>query len=292
MTMENLVPIKRAVITTFNNWGLKDLVLGLVAACPDIEILSTGATLKEIHTILGPNANERLTSIEEFIGHVAPHPGVPRTQDWRLTMGMLYEQELHAGLEQFGVAPIELLVCNVSLFGASAGRVGLDIEWVRRLVEVARLNLIRAGIRGLHRCMVLTSPEDYSEFLHRLQNQSGSTSIMDRAQFAAKAMGTVANLDADVARFLRNLTTSDPKEVYASYQEAAAIPEEALKPMEAAAEAAKPPDTSVEDFLAEMQEEADQVDETGYAGGELSPGDNEDDAVDPDGVDPDDPKSV
>lgn len=277
--IENLVPVKRALISTFNGWGLEDFVSDLLKTCPDIHILSTGKTLKKLSQILGSVAENHLQSVEEYIGHIAVQPGVPRTLDWRIITGILFEEETHADLaKQFGILPIDLVVCNVNLFGASAAQVGLNIEKIRHLIEIERPNLIRAAIRGLHRCTVLTSPEDYGEFLKRIHEKDGKTDVIDRAQFAAKAMRMIAHLDTDVAQFMKNLMMNDPAVVYEAYKKTAPIIKEELDLVQE--EKPSVEDNLTQEFLKSLNESKLKTVE-----GETSlDGLNADELVDPDTV--------
>ena len=216
----DFVPIKCALISTFNQASLEPLVSGLLKHCPDIRILSTGMTFKTIEKLLGPDkSSTHLQPIEEFLGHTVNEPGIPRTLDWRLAMGIMFDDDKHKGIrDEYGLLSIELVVCNMGVYSGQISK-GPDIETARCAIEIERAHLIRTAIRGMNHCAVLTSPENYGEFLVRLREHNGCTGIMDRAQFAASAMGYLASLDADISRYLKNLIVGDPATVFSPYKQ-------------------------------------------------------------------------
>jgi len=219
-----LAPVRRVLITTFDTRGLGDLISGLMEMCPDLHILSTGPTFDFIKALLGPQAANHLQSVEDFTGQVAVEKGVPRTLDWRLAIGILFDENLHSPLvDKYGVLPIDAVVCNLQPFGLAIARTEGTVEAARQLVETERPNLIRQAVRALHRVSVLTSPGQYQSFLRVLKLHNGHTDIAERTQLAIQAMSRLSRIDNDIATYLLSSLRSNREEALKDYEEVLAF---------------------------------------------------------------------
>jgi len=288
--MKKSVPIKRVFISTYDSRNLTDLVAGLLDVCPDIEILSTGLTHSHLLQFLGPErAANCLQSIEEFTGQVAVEAGVPRTLDWRIALGILFNEEKHRSLvEKYGIQPIDLIVCNVQPFNLAATRADGTIEAACQLIEIERPNLIRLAVRALHRVTVLISPDQYPDFVATLRQNHGETDVVDRARLAVSGLALLRQIDQDAVKYLSNLVQANQAATFINFinnDAAIAAPKTAAAPMPepvATKEKAElpPPEEKLLDGDTPLKDFKDLAEKIPEATNEI--GSSEDDTVDPD----------
>ena len=184
--------IARALISVSDKAGLAELGQALVAH--GAEILSTG----------GSAAALRQAGIP--VVEVSDHTGFPEILDGRVKTlvpqihgGLLGRRDLPAHRDQMaehGIAPIDLLVCNLYPFEATVAS-GADEAACIENIDIGGPALIRAAAKNHDHVAVVTDPAQYPALLAALGE--GGTTLALRRQFAAAAYSRTAAYDSAIA---------------------------------------------------------------------------------------------
>ncbi len=190
--MTDVVPITRALISVSDKQGLPELAQALVAQ--GTQILSTGGSAAALRAAGLP------------VTEVSDHTGFPEILDGRVKTlvpqihgGLLGRRDMPAHVAQMaehGIAPIDLLVCNLYPFEATAASGAGDEDCVEN-IDIGGPALIRAAAKNHASVAVVTDPAQYPALVAALQG--GGTTLALRRQFAAAAYARTAAYDAAIA---------------------------------------------------------------------------------------------
>ena len=191
----------RALLSVEDKTGIETLARGLVALGADI--ISTGRTARVLEDAGVPvRAVADVTGFPEILGgrvktlHPAIHGGILARRD----------DEAHmAELEQHGIAPIDLVVCNLYPFTETIARAGVRLDTALDNIDIGGVTLLRAAAKNFQSVTVIVRPEDYPDVLTELE-ESGTTSVETRRRLAALAFQHTASYDTAIAEYLRRGT--------------------------------------------------------------------------------------
>ena len=182
------VTITRALISVSDKTGIVDLGRALTAH--GVIILSTG----------GSAAILRQAGIP--VTEVSDHTGFPEILDGRVKTlvpqihgGLLGRRDLQSHQDQMaaqGIAPIDLLVCNLYPFEATVASGAADAE-CSETIDIGGPALIRAAAKNHSHVAVVTDPAQYAALL------GASTTLAQRQAFAAAAYARTAAYDSAIA---------------------------------------------------------------------------------------------
>ena len=188
--MTDIVPITRALISVSDKTGLA--ALGQALARHGVQILSTGGSATAL----------RMAGVT--VTDVADHTGFPEILDGRVKTltpqihgGLLGRRDLPAHAAQMaehGIAPIDLLVCNLYPFEATVAA-GAGHDAAVENIDIGGPALIRAAAKNHDSVAVVTDPAQYDELLAALPG----TSLALRRRLAAAAYARTAAYDAAIA---------------------------------------------------------------------------------------------
>ena len=188
--MTDIVPITRALISVSDKTGLA--ALGQALARHGVQILSTGGSATAL----------RMAGVT--VTDVADHTGFPEILDGRVKTltpqihgGLLGRRDLPAHAAQMaehGIAPIDLLVCNLYPFEATVAA-GAGHDAAVENIDIGGPALIRAAAKNHDSVAVVTDPAQYDELLTALPG----TSLALRRRLAAAAYARTAAYDAAIA---------------------------------------------------------------------------------------------
>jgi phosphoribosylaminoimidazolecarboxamide formyltransferase/IMP cyclohydrolase len=204
MTPIDIVPITRALISVSDKDGLITLAQALVAH--GAQILSTGGSAAAIRAAGIP------------VTEVSDHTGFPEILDGRVKTlvpqihgGLLGRRDLPAHVEQMaahGIAPIDLLVCNLYPFEKTVAAGSSEEDCIEN-IDIGGPALIRAASKNHSHVAVVTDTAQYAELLAALE--TGGTTLATRRQFAAAAYARTAAYDSAIAAwFNERLGTEFP----------------------------------------------------------------------------------
>ena len=175
---------RRALISVYDKTGVADLARGLVEL--GWELLSSGGTAAALTTEGVPcTLVEDATASPEMLGgrvktlHPAIHGGILADRS---------NPRHVADLEARGIAPIDLVVCNLYPFGAQP-----SIE----MIDVGGPTMVRAAAKNHAHVGVVVDPGDYRRVLDELR-AGGVLATATRLRLARAAFAHTAAYDAAI----------------------------------------------------------------------------------------------
>ncbi|NLY37512.1 MAG: bifunctional phosphoribosylaminoimidazolecarboxamide formyltransferase/IMP cyclohydrolase [Tissierellia bacterium] len=200
----------RALISVYDKSGLEKLLPILVQK--GYELISTGGShhyIKELgYDVI---AVEEITGAPEILG------GRVKTLHPKIHGGLLacMDNESHIKeLNDHGIKPIELVVCNLYPFTDKV-KEALSFEEKIEFIDIGGPSMLRGAAKNHRFVSVLSSPGQYDEFIERLEG--GNLNESYRRKLAAEVFALTAAYDSAIAKFLsgedypQNLTLSYEK---------------------------------------------------------------------------------
>ncbi|KAA0234853.1 MAG: Bifunctional purine biosynthesis protein PurH [Acidimicrobiales bacterium] len=175
---------RRALVSVYDKAGLTDLAKGLVDL--GFEIVSSGGTAAALREAgLAVTDVEALTGAPEMLGgrvktlHPAIHGGI---------LADLSNPQHLADLTQRGIAPIDLVVCNLYPFTSEP-----SIE----MIDIGGPTMVRAAAKNHAHVGVVVDPSSYRDVLDEL-GERGALSGETRRRLARAAFAHTAAYDAAI----------------------------------------------------------------------------------------------
>jgi phosphoribosylaminoimidazolecarboxamide formyltransferase / IMP cyclohydrolase len=203
-TIDDRVPVRTVLASVWDKRGLDDLVRALLAANPDIRILSTGGTWTALASLLGTAASRSLRQVSDYTGQPEMQGGLVKTLDFKIYLGLLsetYNPAHREDLDRTGALPIDMVVVNLYPFRETIARPGATLEDARGNIDIGGPCMVRAAAKNFHRVAVLTDPADYAPVSAELA-KDGTLGLDTRFALARKAFRLTALYDTAVAEYL------------------------------------------------------------------------------------------
>jgi phosphoribosylaminoimidazolecarboxamide formyltransferase / IMP cyclohydrolase len=216
-TIDDRVRVKTALMSVWDKTGLDLLAPGLLAAIPEMKILSTGGTHSAIEKILGPAARGRLQQVSDYTGQPEMQGGLVKTLDFKVYLGLLsetYNPAHHADLARAAAALIDLVVVNLYPFTGVVSQPALSPEAARANIDIGGPCMVRAAAKNFHRVAALTDPADYQAVLSELNGNAGTLCLSTRWRLAQKAFAVTAAYDSAIAAYLARLEFAKVRGAY------------------------------------------------------------------------------
>jgi phosphoribosylaminoimidazolecarboxamide formyltransferase/IMP cyclohydrolase len=201
---DDLVALRRAIVSVADKSGLDKLIPALQEACPGITFYSTGGTHREIARILGPRAAEQLVAISDYTGQPEMQGGLVKTLDFRVYLGLLsetYNPAHKADLQRTSAVPFDLVVADLYPFERESRRADGTPETARGNIDIGGPCMIRAAAKNFLRVAVLVDAADYEPVLTELGARSGALALATRHHLALKAFLLTSAYDAAIVRY-------------------------------------------------------------------------------------------
>jgi phosphoribosylaminoimidazolecarboxamide formyltransferase / IMP cyclohydrolase len=194
---QDLVPVRRALISVSDKTGLLELVKGL--AEQGIALLSTGGTSDLIR-----NAGFTVQDVSEVTGFPEMMDGRVKTLHPAVHGGLLALRDNTAHLDamqEHDIAPIDLLIVNLYPFEETVAK-GADYATAIENIDIGGPAMIRAAAKNHGFVNVVVDVADYADLLTELQANDGATTYGFRQQLALTAYSRTADYDASVSGWL------------------------------------------------------------------------------------------
>ena len=216
---DDLVTIKRALISVADKDGLGPFIQELAKLLPHLVIYSTGGTYKRIEETLKQNAMDkpRLVPVSKYTGQPEMQGGLVKTLDFKIYLGLLsetYNEHHQADFKRTGAFPIDLVVVNLYPFEKTIARKDVTPEDARGNIDIGGPCMLRAAAKNYLRVLPLCNPEDYDYLLTKLMEKNGATDLHTRFHFAKKAFCHTAEYDRNISRYLEEVSPEDIRGVY------------------------------------------------------------------------------
>jgi phosphoribosylaminoimidazolecarboxamide formyltransferase / IMP cyclohydrolase len=189
--------IRRALISVSDKTGIIPFATALTAR--GIALISTGGSAQTL-TAAGLPVSEvaEVTGFPEFLDgrvktlHPAIHAGLLARRD---------RPDHLAALAQRGIAPIDLVVCNLYPFTESVASGASPPDCVEN-IDIGGVALIRAAAKNHEAVTVVTDPADYDRVAAELAAGNGGVGAATRRALARKAFALTAAYDAAITEWM------------------------------------------------------------------------------------------
>ena len=197
-------PVRRALVSVYDKTGLESLVRGLHDE--GVALVSTGGSAALIESLGLP-----VTRVEDLTGFPECLDGRVKTLHPRVHAGLLADMrrdEHVRQLDELGVEPFELVVCNLYPFAATVASGASPDECIEQ-IDIGGPSMVRAAAKNHPSVAIVTSPDRYAMVLEAVR--SGGFTLAQRKALAAEAFVHTATYDTHVASWLGNayVDTSD-----------------------------------------------------------------------------------
>jgi phosphoribosylaminoimidazolecarboxamide formyltransferase/IMP cyclohydrolase len=204
--MDEIVPIRRALLSVSDKRGLIDLARAL--ADRGVHLLASGGT----RTALA-EAGLAVTEVSAHTGQPEILGGRVKTLHPKLHGGILARRDVPGDLEALeaqGIDPIDLVVVNLYPFEATVAKVGVSFEAAVENIDIGGPSLIRGAAKNHAHVAVLTSPDQYPALIDQLR-ELGGTTLAFRRSLALAVFEQSARYDRAIADYLAKVESSvDP----------------------------------------------------------------------------------
>jgi phosphoribosylaminoimidazolecarboxamide formyltransferase/IMP cyclohydrolase len=191
--------IRRALLSVSNKTGLADLARVLNEFT--VELVSTGGTRKALE-----EAGFAVRDIAQVTGFPEILDGRVKTLNPRIHGGILAVRDNpqhQATLQEQGIVPIDLVVCNLYPFEATLAQPGSTHEALIENIDIGGPTLIRAAAKNYHDVAVLSDPSQYAAAMDELSIHRGALTETTRERLAAAAFARIAVYDAAISRYFQ-----------------------------------------------------------------------------------------
>src|SRR5207237_2374553 len=106
-----------------------------------------------------------------------------------------------ASLADRGMAPIDLVVCNLYPFAETVASGAAAADCIEN-IDIGGVALIRAGAKNHAAVAVVTDPSDYERVLAAIAAGEGAVDAALRRELARKAFALTAAYDAAIAEWM------------------------------------------------------------------------------------------
>ena len=188
--------IKSALISVFHKDGLAPIVQKLNEL--NVTIYSTGGTetfIRELGIDVTPV--EDVTSYPSILG------GRVKTLHPKIFGGILNRQD-HKGdiaeMKEYEIPQIDLVIVDLYPFEKTVASGASEADIVEK-IDIGGISLIRAAAKNFRDTFIVSSMEQYEEFLSIISENNGITTLDQRKKFAAKSFNVSSHYDTAIFNY-------------------------------------------------------------------------------------------
>lgn len=188
------VPITRALVSVYDKTGIVDFARALADA--GVEIVSTGSTARTI-----AEAGIAVTGVEDVTGFPECLEGRVKTLHPHIHAGILADRRKGdhcAQLDDLGVAPFDLVVCNLYPFADTVAS-GAEPDACVEQIDIGGPSMVRAAAKNHPSVAIIVDPARYDDAISALRD--GGFTLAQRRELAAQAFAHTATYDAQISRW-------------------------------------------------------------------------------------------
>ncbi|WP_435264144.1 bifunctional phosphoribosylaminoimidazolecarboxamide formyltransferase/IMP cyclohydrolase [Tenacibaculum sp. nBUS_03] len=194
--MNNTKAIKSALISVFHKDGLEPIVKKLNEL--NVTIYSTGGTEKFIKDL-----GIKVIPVEDVTSYPSILGGRVKTLHPKVFGGILNRQD-HEGdvaeMEEYQIPQLDLVIVDLYPFEKTVAS-GAPEQDIIEKIDIGGISLIRAAAKNFKDTVIVSSMEQYDDFLSIITNNDGKTSISERKQFSAKAFNISSHYDTAIFNY-------------------------------------------------------------------------------------------
>ena len=188
--------IARALVSVSDKTGVVEFCRGLVDL--GIEILSSGGTAAALSAEGIP-----VVAVADVTGAPEILDGRVKTLHPKIHGGILADRRRPQHMRQlddYGIAPIDLVVCNLYPFERTASRAGVVDNEALEQIDIGGPAMVRAAAKNWPSVTVLVDPREYADVLAAIRAQGGVPDGMRRS-LAARAFEHTAAYDSAISSY-------------------------------------------------------------------------------------------
>ena len=189
--------VTRALLSVSDKTGIVELAKTLAEA--GVDIISSGGTATRI-----AEAGIPVTKVADVTGAPEILGGRVKTIHPKIHGGILADRR-NAGhmaqLEEQGIAPIDLVVCNLYPFERTVGHPSTTEDEAVEQIDIGGPAMVRAAAKNFHSVAVVVNPERYDQVAKELL-ATGDISLEARKELAIEAFRHTAAYDAAISAYL------------------------------------------------------------------------------------------
>jgi len=192
---------KIALISVSNKKNLLDISRFLIKN--NFQIVSTGGTYNELKSEKIPvKAVSEITQFPEIMD------GRVKTLHPNIHSGLLAREQDNKVLSDLKIDRISLLIVNFYPFEEIINKEDSSYEDAIENIDIGGPAMVRAAAKNYLNCCVLTSPEDYSEYIKNFKLDKKSQDIFNK-KMSLKAFQVVAHYDMCIANYLDKIINNE-----------------------------------------------------------------------------------
>ena len=203
-----MLKLKSALISVFDKDGLEPIVKKLNEL--GVKIYSTGGTELYLRKIGIP-----VFKVEDVTGYPSILGGRVKTLHPKIFGGILNRNENNddiRDLKNFEIPNIDLVIVDLYPFEKTV-KSNESEENIIEKIDIGGISLIRAAAKNFKDVMCVSSKDDYSDFLHLLDN-NGEINLESRKNFALRAFNVSSHYDTAIFNYFND----DNNSLKASYK--------------------------------------------------------------------------
>ena len=188
---------KRALLSVSDKTGIVDLARSLTEL--GFELVSSGGTSSAI-----AEAGIPVKKVSDITGAPEILEGRVKTLHPKIHGGILADrrkQEHIDELEQQGIGPIDLVVCNLYPFERTVADPDVSEDEAIEQIDIGGPAMVRAAAKNFHSVAVVVDPARYEAILEELR-ESGEISLDTRRSLSLQAFQHTAGYDAAISAHL------------------------------------------------------------------------------------------
>jgi len=185
--------ITRALISVYYKDNLEPIIHFL--GKQGVEFVSTGGTQEFIEKL-----GYLVVPVEKLTGYPSIFGGRVKTLHPAVFGGILYRREDAGDVKQaqeFKIAPIDLVIVDLYPFEETVAKGGSEAEIVEK-IDIGGISLIRGAAKNFNDVLIISARTQYQELLELLQTKQGTSDLVDRKRFAAKAFDITSHYDSAI----------------------------------------------------------------------------------------------
>jgi phosphoribosylaminoimidazolecarboxamide formyltransferase/IMP cyclohydrolase len=198
---DDYVGVDRALISVYDKTGVAAFAERLHEM--GVELISTGGTAEALREAGLPVTDvSDLTGVPELLDgrvkslHPAVHAGILARRN---------DPEDTADLDDAGIAPIDLVVCNLYPFEEAAGA-ETGMATAMENVDIGGPAMIRAAAKNHASVGVVTRPSAYDDVAAEMEANGGALSLDTRTALAREAFAHTAHYDRAIETYFAEQT--------------------------------------------------------------------------------------
>ncbi len=197
--------IKRALVSVYHKDGI-DKIATLLNKL-NIQIVSTGGTYDYIKSL-----NIDVTPVEDITSYPSILGGRVKTLHPKIFGGILSRRDNeHDTLDgdQYSIDNIDLVIVDLYPFEEYAN-CGYSHNQIIEKIDIGGISLIRAAAKNYKDVLIISEKSQYQNLIEILEENSGETTLEQRANFAALAFEVSSHYDTAIYNYL----SSDKKDSF------------------------------------------------------------------------------